>query len=77
MKHIKLDFQSKACVLPPGWTKGVRSVGQKSLFSEHGHVAYQIKENLKCSNMVATILPTDPLHPPPPPPDPGDRVNRS
>ena len=73
MKHIKLDFQSKACVLPPGWTKWVGSVGQKSCFSEHGHVAYQIKENHKCSNMVATILSTDPLHPPP---DPGDGVNR-
>ena len=34
-------------------------------FSEHGHVAYQIKWNHKCSNMVANILPAaDPLpHP--------------
>ena len=36
------------------------SVGQSSTFSEHGHVAYQIKENHKCSNMVANILPADP-----------------
>ena len=39
------------------------SVGQNSTFSEHGHVAYQIKENHECSNMVANILPADP--PPP------------
>ena len=26
-------------------------------FSEHGHVAYQIKVNHECSNMVANILP--------------------
>ena len=43
-----------------------------NFFSEHGHVAYQNKENLKCSNMIATILPADP-----PPPDPDDGVNRS
>ena len=40
-------------------------------FSEHDHVAYQIKENQECSNMVANILPAD--HPP----DPGDGVDRS
>ena len=32
---------------------------------EHGHVAYQIKGNQECSNMVANILPADP--PPLPP----------
>ena len=36
------------------------SIGQNSTFSEHGHVAYQIKENQKCSNMVANILPAGP-----------------
>ena len=35
------------------------SAGQTSTFSEHGHVAYQIKQNHECSNMVANILPTD------------------
>ena len=35
-------------------------------FSEHGHVAYQIKGNDACSNMVANILTADPS----PPPDP-------
>ena len=44
--------------------------GQTSTFSEHGHVAYQIKENHKCSNMVANILPANYLSPPPPPPPP-------
>ena len=29
------------------------------LFSEYGHVAYQIKADDFCSNMVANILPTD------------------
>ena len=29
-------------------------------FSEHGHVAYQIKGNDACSNMVANILTADP-----------------
>ena len=77
MKHIKRDFQSKACVSPPRWTKGVGSKGhmnlkgitnaaawlqifcsqtpthhltlgleskcQNSFFTEHGHVAYEIK----------------------------------
>ena len=33
--------------------------GQKSTFSEHGHVAYQFKGNQKCSNMLANILPSD------------------
>ena len=33
--------------------------GQNSTFSEHGHVAYQIKKNHKGSNYVAIILPAD------------------
>ena len=32
------------------------SKGQNSTFSEHGHVAYQIKGNDECSNMQAHIL---------------------
>ena len=28
------------------------------LFSEYGHVAYQIKADNVCSNMVANLLPT-------------------
>ena len=57
MKHFKHDFRSKAC--------------RNSTFSEHSHVAYQIKENQECSNMVANIMPADT------PADPGDLVNRS
>ena len=51
----------------------VGSKGQNSTFSEHGHVAYQIKGNHKCSNMVANVLPADPTHPH----DPGVGVKRS
>ena len=42
---------------PP--TPLTRSIGQKSTFSEHGHVAYQINGNHGCSNMVAHILLAD------------------
>ena len=35
------------------------SIGQNSTFSEHGHVAYLIKENYECSNMVTNILTTE------------------
>ena len=42
------------------------SKGQNSTFSEHGHVAFHIKWNHECSNMVAILLPADP----PPPPNP-------
>ena len=37
--------------------------GQNAIFSEHGHVAYQIKGNQECSTMVANILTTDPPRP--------------
>ena len=32
----------------------------KLTFSKHGHVAYQLKWNHKCSHMVANIFPADP-----------------
>ena len=41
------------------------SKGRNSIFSEHGHVAYQIKGNHACGNMVANILPADPQSPRP------------
>ena len=47
---------------PPPLTLG--SKGQNPTFSEHGHIAYKIKGNHECSNMVANILPAAP--PPPP-----------
>ena len=43
----------------------IGSVGQNSTFSEHGHVAYLIKENHECSNMLEIIFPRYPLHPRP------------
>ena len=39
------------------------SKGQILTFVEHDHVAYQIKGNRECSNMVANILPAAPLSP--------------
>ena len=36
-----------------------------STYTHHCHVAYQIKWNHECSNMVANILPADPHIPPP------------
>ena len=53
-------------------TLGMGSMGQNSTFSEHGHVAYQIKENHECSNMVAPQTPLPPTHPITPCPNPGD-----
>ena len=42
-------------------TLGMGSVGQTSTFSEHGHVAYQIKGNHEFNNMVANILHAYPM----------------
>ena len=42
---------------------GLGSKGQNSSFSEHGHVAYQIKGNHKCSNMQGHILSLHTLDP--------------
>ena len=39
---------------------GVGSKGQTLTFSEHGHVAYQMKGNDECSSMVANICPQTP-----------------
>ena len=54
--------------LPTPYPLTMGSKGQNSTFSEHGHVAYQIKDNHECSNMVANILPSDHHTPTPPPP---------
>ena len=53
---------------PPHTPTTLGGLGQnlKFNFLEHGHVAYRITGNHKCSNMVANILPADPH------PDPGD-----
>ena len=57
MEHTKRDFLLKAWVCPACVDLG----GQRQSFSDYGHVAYQIKGNDACINMVANILPVDPL----------------
>ena len=42
IKHIRLDFHSVVWVMPQGWDLGV--LGSEIKFSEHSHVAYQIKK---------------------------------
>ena len=53
-----------ARIPPPPLTLGIGSKVQNALFSEYGHVAYQIKCNDACSNMVAILYPQTP-HPKP------------
>ena len=62
MLNIKLNGITKcsiivASILPadPSRPTDPADGGQDSTFSEHGQVAYQIKENIKGSNMVATF----------------------
>ena len=43
----------------PPLTLGIKRLN--STFSEQCHVAYKTKGNHECSNMVANILPADPL----------------
>ena len=52
---------------PPPQPWGVKRLN--STFSEHGHIAYKIKGNHECSNMVANILLAAPI--------PNPRVKRS
>ena len=59
MKCIKWDFSLKAWVWAPGVDLGFGGQGQNYFFSEYGYVAYQIKADNACSNMVANILSTD------------------
>ena len=66
-QHGSKYFARRPLPYPQPW--GLESLGQRSTFSEHGHVIYQIKDNHKCSNTVANILPAVI-------PDPGDGVNR-
>ena len=54
-------------LLPPP-DPGVVVKMSKLLFSEHGYVAYQIKGNHGCSNMVTHIMTALP------PPDPGGQT---
>ena len=59
MKHIKRDLSLKAWVRAPGVDFGGGAEAKIILFSEYGHVAYQIKADDFSNNMVANILPTD------------------
>ena len=59
MKHIEWDFSSKACVQRLRRLR-VWGRGQNTTFLEYGHVAYHIKGNDVCSDMVANILPVYP-----------------
>ena len=53
-----------ANILPPPPPLPDARVKRSNLtFAEHDHVAYQIKGNRGCSNMVAKILPAAPLSP--------------
>ena len=56
MKNIKWDFKLKAWVRSPGIDLGV---GPRLIFFEYGHVAYHVRANNTCSNMVANVLLTD------------------
>ena len=52
------------------------SKAQNSTSSEYGRIAYQIKRNHTCSNIIGNILPADP-HPPPPPPTLGSKCQNT
>ena len=57
-----------ANILPadhPAQPKGLVSKGQNSLFSEHGHVVYQVKWNYVCSIITEDFLPAEPPSTPP------------
>ena len=77
MLHIKLNGITKSSNMVPNIcsrrtpTLTLESNGHYTAFSEPCNVAYQIKGNHECSNMVANILHADPFT------DPWDGVNRS
>ena len=56
MQHLKRDYSLKVWGRLRGWGW---DPGQNLTSLEYGHVAYQIKADDKCSNMIANILPTD------------------
>ena len=64
MLHIKLNeitnFSNMVAHIFP-LTLGAK--GQNSTFPKLFYVAYQIKGNQECRNIVANILPADRLHP--------------
>ena len=60
-QHGSKYFAPRIPAYPRPLTLG--SKGQNSTFSKHGHVAYPLKWNHKCSHMVANISPADPQGP--------------
>ena len=63
--HGSKYFAHRPPVPPPPLE--IWSIGHKSTFSEHGHVAYQIKDNHEMQQHGTNILPADPTYPPTPP----------
>ena len=59
MKYFELELSLKSWIRAPWVDLGGRARGKIKLFSEYGHVAYQIKAVDVCSNMLANIVPTD------------------
>ena len=57
-EHINWISVQKAWACPLGGLRGLGG-GQNSTFLEYNHVAYKIKADDACSNMVAKILPLD------------------
>ena len=53
MKNVKQGFSLKALVHSPGVDLGGEAKAKIKLFSKYGHVAYQIKADDTCSNMIA------------------------
>ena len=78
MLHIKLKGITKCSSMvanilsaDPSLTLGMGLLGQHSTFSEHGHVAYQIKGNHQMQQRGSKYIACRPLS------DLGDGVNRS
>ena len=55
-QHDSKYFACRTPSNPHPPTQGVGSKGENSTFSEHSHVAYQIKGNDECNNIQAYIL---------------------
>ena len=60
-QHCSKYYAHRPLITPD--PRGMGSISQESTFSEHDHVAYQIKGNHEFSNMVTTILNAYPLPP--------------
>ena len=60
-QHGSKYFARRPLPISNSWGGVKRS--KFNVFSHQCQVAYQIKENRECSNMVANILPADPYPP--------------